>query len=193
MNFLIAGIGTNITLGLISATTSATNNLYTLCSNISETTSTKANDIKQIIKEHDLEVRIKMIQFLLYEINVNENSPCTLNYCINSIRCAIKDISTELEKIQFRMQYNNNLWFGSSIRAYGFKNCKLRLKAYIDTLESRYKMLISILSIENKIYKNPELEESLSKSIMMNGNIDTHSIAKIRYDLHKRLDNLINN
>lgn len=198
MNFIIAGIGTNITLGLISATTNATNNLYTLCTNISETTSTKANDLKHIIKENDLEVRIKIIQYLLCEINVNDNSPCTLNYCIGSIKSAIKDISNELEKIHYRIQYNNNLWFGSSVRAYGFKNCKLRLKSYIDILESRYKMLISILSVENKMYKNPELEDSLSKSVMMTDNtnktdnVNNYNVSKIRNDLYKCLE-FINN
>jgi hypothetical protein len=188
MSLMLASIGTNITLGLITATTTATNGLYTLSNNISTSTSTGIDDIKQIIKERDLEARIKMIQFLLCEIQVNNKSPCTLNYCMYSIKNAIKNISNELEKIYYRMQYNNNLWIGSSIRAYGFKNCKLRLKAHIDTLESRYKMLISILSIDNKMYRNPELEHNLSQSIMISNDIDTHSASQIRHELHKRLE-----
>jgi len=188
MNFIIAGLGTNITLGLISATTNATNNLYTLCNNISESSSNNSNDIKQIIKDNDLEVKIKIIQFILCEININENSSCTLNYCINSVNIAIKYILDELEKINYRIQYNNNLWFGSSVRSYGFKNSKLRLKTYIDTLELRYNMLINILSIENKLYKNSDLVESLSKSIMTTNKIDIQSISKIKNDLHKRLE-----
>lgn len=188
MNLLIASLGANITLGLITATTSATNGLYTLCNNISTTTATGANEIKQIIKERDLEVRIKMMQYLLCEIDINENSPCTLHYCMNSIKSAIKDISNELEKIHYRMQYNNNLWVGGSVRAYGFKNCKLRLKAHIDTLETRYKMLISILSIENKMYRNPELEQTLSQSVMMINEVNNQSASQIRQELHKRLE-----
>lgn len=188
MNLLIVGLGTNITLGLITATTSATNGLYTLCNNIAHTTATGANEIKQIIKENDLEIRIKMMQFLLCEIKVSETSPCTLTYCMNSIKSAIQDISNELEKIHYRMQYNNNLWVGSSVRAYGFKNCKLRLKAKIDTLETRYTMLVGILSIENKMYRNPELEQTLSQSVMMTKVVNNQSASQIRQELHKRLE-----
>lgn len=186
MNILIAGIGTNITLGLITATMTATNTLYTLCNNISTTTDTSENEIKQIIKQRDLDVRIKMMQFLLCEININKEIPYTLSYCINSIKSSIKDITNELEKINYRIQYNKNLWVGSSVRAYGFKNCKLRLKAYIDILETRYKMLISILSIEHKMYHNPELENNLSKSVMIVDNINTTNASLISKDIQKK-------
>ena len=50
MNFLIAGLGANVTLGLISGVTSATNGVYTLANRISLSTSTGANEIKQTIK-----------------------------------------------------------------------------------------------------------------------------------------------
>ena len=51
-------------------------------------------------KESDLEVRIKMMQFLLCEIKVNETSPCTLTYCMNSIKSAIKDRKGSLRSVK---------------------------------------------------------------------------------------------
>jgi hypothetical protein len=153
MNYLVAGLGANITVGLISAITATTNSVYTLSTNISKSTSTGSEEIKQIIKETDLETKIKVIQYLLCEINIDEHSPNTIHYCIKSINDAINDILDELEKINYRMQYNNNIWVGASIRSYGFKNCRRRLIAYVKTLENRYTTLMSILSVKDKMYR----------------------------------------
>lgn len=164
MNFLMTGISTNITMALISTITGTTNGIYTLCTNISHSTQTCANEIKQLLKETDLRTRMVIIQQLLHEIKVDKMSPNTLQQCIKSIKDSIKDISDELEKIQYRMQYNESLRIGSSFRSYGFRNCKHRLIAYVKTLDMRYNMLIDILSIQNKMHKK-DLNCPSSKSI----------------------------
>ena len=154
MNFVIGVIGANLTLGVISGITGTANSIYTLSSTILQTTANGANEIKQIIRETDLEIKIKTTQLLLCELKINENSPNTVIYCIQAIKDAIREIADELDKIYYRMQYNNSLLFGATIRAYKFHNCKSRLHAKLKNLESRNQSLISIMTIQNLMYKN---------------------------------------
>ena len=37
--------------------------------------------------------------------------------------CTCDKISEELIKIHYRLQYNDTIWFGPSVRAYSFHNC----------------------------------------------------------------------
>lgn len=198
MNLLVAAgittfasaIASSVVITSITAVTSASNGLFTLIKHVSQSTSTWGDEIKMLIQKSDLEMRIKMIQFILSELKITNNTPTSLYYCINKIYEAIKDISDELSKINYRMQYNDNLWFGSSFRAYGFKNCYTRLETKITTLEKRYSMLIEILSIEKKMYRNKDLENMISESIMFN-NMSADDIKKNRDDVHKNLKYLV--
>jgi hypothetical protein len=158
MNFIVGAIGANLTLGLVSGIVDATRNVYDISSTIISSTGNGSAEVKKIIKEADLEIRVRSIQYFLCELKMPDNPSHTMIYCMQSIREAVKDISEELEKINYRMQYNDNLWFGSSLRSYKFHNCKSRLAVKLRNLESRYDMLIKILSVDNKICRNPELD-----------------------------------
>lgn len=187
MNFLLGALGANLTLGLISGVTSAANGVYTLTSNIISSTATGANEVRQIIKETDLEVKIRTVQFLLCEVKVNSDSPYTLQYCVQCIKDVIKDISDELETIHYRMQYNDNIWLGSTVRAYRFHNCKARLVAHLKTLESRQSNLIEILKVQSSMTKNPELENDVSKSVLVD-KFDAKTVENIRKELQTNLE-----
>ena len=187
MNYLIAGIGANVTLSLISAITATTNGVYTLVNNVSSSTATGAGDIKLLIKKKDLEMKMKMMQYLLCEITIDDNSPITLHWCIKGIHDAIKDITDVLHKINYRMQYNNSLLIGASVRSYSFHNCYKRLEAAIETLENRYEMLINILKIKKNMYKNEELESALSESQIVCDKLDMQTANNIRKDVHDKL------
>ncbi len=191
MNLIIGAIGTNLTLGLISGIAGTTNGVYTMISNIAKSTANGANEIKQIIKETDLEVKVKTVQFLLCEIEVNNGSSHTLQYCVKSIKDAIKDINDELEKIYYRMQYNDNLWVGSRVRSYKFHNCKARLQAKLCNLESRVNSLIQILGVENKMVKNDTLVEEFVGCLKLDPQesiAQNKSMSLVRADLHKKLE-----
>src|SRR5579872_5034491 len=161
MNIVLGALGAHLTLGLISGVTSAANGVYTLSSTILQSTASGAEEVKQIIRETDLEVKIKTTQLLLCELKITDKSPNTVNYCIQAIRDAIKEIADELDAIHYRMQYNSNLWFGSTIRSYKFHNSRARLHAKLKNLESRNRSLIDVMSLQCMMYKN----ESLSNEV----------------------------
>lgn len=158
MNIIVGAIGTNITLGLIQGIAGTTNGIYTMISNIARSTANGSDEIRQVIKTTDLEVKVKTIQYMLQEIKIDEKSSHTLQYCVRSIRDAINEISKELEQIHYRMQYNDNLWVGSTFRSYRFHNSTIRLTAKLHNLESRYNTLLGLLPIKEQIHKNDKLE-----------------------------------
>lgn len=153
MEIILGAFGVNITMGLVSGVTSAANGVYTLIGNIYQSTSSGSYEIKKLIRESDLENKVKAIQLLLNELTIDDNTPQTLIFCLQTIKDSIKDITEELERIHYRITYNNNLWFSIPVRRFKFDNCKDRLLAHLKNLDSRYNILISIISIESKITK----------------------------------------
>ena len=65
MNFIVAGItttiatsvATSVVLSAISAITAASNGVYTLVKNVSNTTSTGSCEIRSLIQKNDLEMK----------------------------------------------------------------------------------------------------------------------------------------
>ncbi|VBB18608.1 hypothetical protein YASMINEVIRUS_1071 [Yasminevirus sp. GU-2018] len=187
MNFLIGAIGANLTLGLVSGVTSAVNGVYTLSSNIMQSTSSGANEVKQIIKETDLEVKVKTAQLMLCELKIDDDTPYTVKYCVQTIRDAIKDIGDELEKIYYRMQYNDNLWVGSTVRSYKFHNCRARLHASLKNLESRCDTLMRVTKLNKVLVKNENLTKEMTQSVLQVDDIDPLAAERVRGEIHKKL------
>lgn len=166
MNFLIGIIGANFTFGLLSGLTTALNSAYSLTTVIATRTSNGADDIKNTIKDSDIENKLKIIQHLLQEIKINQKTPNTMIECINSINDVIKELTDELQKINYRMNYNDRVWL-PSVRAYSFKNSNMRLLQHIKKLDSRYLMLLEILRIENMMYKNSDINIIITKPLLL--------------------------
>lgn len=188
MNFILGAIGANFTLTLVSGISSAANGVYDLASKVVNSASTGSAEVKIIIKETDLEVKIKTIQLMMCELKITKDTPYTVLYVIESIRDAIKDIEDELDLIYYRMQYNDNLWIGSTVRAYKFHKCGERLHAKLKNLESRRSTLVELMSIEAKMNKNKLLENDVSDSILQIDDIDPKIAERIRLELHKKLE-----
>jgi hypothetical protein len=190
MNFIIGAVGANITLGVLQGVTSAASGVYSVSSTIMQSTAIGAEEVKQIIRDTDLEVKIKTAQLMLLELKIKDDSPNTIKYCIQSIRNSIKDIGEELDQIHFRMQYNSKLWFGTSVRAYRFHNNKIRLQTKLRNLESRTFALASMMQIQSSMYKNKELdaEGKIDDSMMNIDKIDPQIAKMLRSDLHKKVE-----
>lgn len=154
MNIILSVISANVIVGIISGITTTINGVYTIKDVIKSNTTTGSKEVEQIMKDIDIEVKLKIIQLFLSELKITDSTPNTIVYCMNEIKNIITDIEKELNIINERLQYNRCLWIGSSIRAYKFHNCKTRLENYFKNLDQRYQLLISILSIENQVVKN---------------------------------------
>jgi len=203
MNFAIGAIGANFAFGLISGISGAINSVYSLVSAIKQRTASGEEEIKNAIQKTDLENKIKTTQFLLCEIEVSEDTPNTILYCVQAINDSIKEIVDEMDNIYYRMQYNNNLWIGSSIRSYKFHNSIIRLNSKLEKLEERKRELINIIAIREKLYKNEKItdqlatfngspenlpNQSFNPSLLKSSQRDPSAAALIRGELHKKLE-----
>ena len=159
MKYIIGAIYTNLTIGLLSGVSTAVNGIYTLGSNIMQYSSNRSVDIVSIITETDVEVKILAAQFLVQELSIDDNTPNTIRFCIQSIREAIDNVVAELKTIRFRIEYNENLWVGTPVRSYSFLGSKNRLHAKLKNLDMRCTMLERMVKIAENLTKDNRLNE----------------------------------
>lgn len=156
MNLVIGILGTNIILSTVSSVSCTIDNINNVLSSIRNNTNNGELETINMIEETNLEVKTKLVHLLVCELNIHDYTPYTVKYCIHEINKNLTIIKFELDNINKRVQYNNSLWFGKSVRSYKFHNAKNRLTLYLNNLESLYTKLINILTIEHKLTKNED-------------------------------------
>jgi len=145
MNILIGTIGANLTLGVISGLTTTITSLYTLSSALYRNTSNEnIDDIVDIINKSDIENDINIVKNVIEKIDKHNE---TIDLCIKNLNEIMTEIKDELEKIHYRIKYNEKLWIKNSLTKYDFTNSKKRLLGHIDVFNHRYKKLLEILSV----------------------------------------------
>jgi hypothetical protein len=194
MNVVIGALGAHLTISVISGLTSAINGIYTLRGNISNISSIGASNIKYMIKSTDLEFKLKSVQLLLFELKISDKTSYSVKYCITSIKETIDEIASELTKIHWRLQYNDNLWFGSRVRAYRFNNCIERLKTSLTNLDSRCNTLKILISMESdsKLIKNPILEEFFTDGLLQVIYLDPKIVMTTKQELYNKIGYITN-
>jgi hypothetical protein len=155
MEYLISGLTITAAMGTVSAATSLANGVYTLSDRIIKSTDSGVSDIKRLIEAEDLKNRIEIMDMFIKEIDVDDNTPRTITKAVESINAAIKDIEKELKNIQYRIDYNDGLYFSAGgTRYYKFNNSYKRLDAKIKTLNKRYETLRSMFSMRSLLNRN---------------------------------------
>jgi len=114
--------------------------------------------IYEIIRDMDIEFKVKILESLLKDINQEHKNSHTIKLCLNELECLLHKIATELQSIKGKIKYNNSLWV-TYFRTYDFKDSAETLKQFNTTLGVRSDMLFNILKIDNKLM--------LEKSIML--------------------------
>lgn len=154
--YIITSLSITAMAGSISMVTSLCNGVYTLSERIIRSTDSGVLDIKRLIESSDLKSRIEIMKLFIQETFNSENGemkegiPESITRSIQSIKDAIKNIEKELQQIQYRIEYNDNLYFSAGgTRAYKFSNSYKRLDAKIKTLEKRYDTLRSLYSMRS--------------------------------------------
>lgn len=159
---LAQGIYTGI-IGTISAVTMGT------CNIVKSIYTHKNPDVTKLIKELDIEQRLKLIQSILnsidhesrtdtakmklndlektqvfelvnFEANLNDDP---IELCIIALHEKIQDIHDDLSKINAKVAYHNTKWF-NSWRTLNVKPLLDNLKLNSKLLDARFKDLLSI-------------------------------------------------
>jgi len=191
MEYLITGLSITAMMGSVSAITTLANGVYSLSDRIIKSTDSGIVDIKRLIESSDLKNKIKIMGIFVKEIDVankDNKAPHSITESINSIKLAVNEIEKELKEIQFRIDYNDNLYFTvGGTRAYKFGNSYKRLDSKIKTLNSRYDTLKSLFSMRHLL--NPDKMQSLHLNSGNNSN--TQNITyQTPQSIRDRMDDL---
>lgn len=155
MEYIITSLSMTAMMGSVSMATSLANGVYTLSDRIIRSTDSGVTDIKRLITSSDLKSKISIMDLFIKEIDINEIIPYSIKKSIESIKIAIKDIEKELKQIQYRIEYNDNLYFtAAGTRAYKFNNSYKRLEAKIVTMSNRYETMKSLYSMRKLLNPN---------------------------------------
>ncbi|NBX75171.1 MAG: hypothetical protein EBQ92_01290 [Proteobacteria bacterium] len=143
----IGSIGLNVVAQCITSLTASANGIYTLVGNI--TNNGSVPDIANFFEESDIKGDIQVLEFLIKEINPNNNPTKTLAKSLHLLKECVSEIEEKLKEVKRRVDYNNSLWFFTSIRSYGFTDMVRNLKSLKQKLNGRRDGLFEILKINN--------------------------------------------
>lgn len=153
--FLITSLSVTAVMGTVTMATSLANGIYTLSDHIIKSTDSGVANIQRLIAASDLRNKIKIMSLFIREIEINDETPHSIKQAISSIKDAISDIDKELKQIQYRIDYNDNMYFtAAGLRSYKFDNSYKRLEAKIMTLNNRYDTLKSLFSMRHLLNPN---------------------------------------
>lgn len=150
-DILIAGtigsIGLNVIAQCITSLTASANGIYTLVGNI--TNNGSVPDISNFFEESDIKGEVQVLELLIKEINLNNNPTRTLAKSLHLLKECVKEIEEKLKEVKRRVDYNNSLWFFTSVRSYGFTDIVRSLKNLKQKLNNRRIGLFEVLKINN--------------------------------------------
>jgi hypothetical protein len=153
---IVPSLTCNFAFSLINGITAAARSVSTLAGKMKKC---ESNEVRNVINDTDLEISIKVIQCLINEIRIDENTPITIRTCLKELFNIIKEINAELERIDYRVEYNKTLYFGKTFRGYRFENCAKRLRSHVVKLNNRKKLLLDILAAKGSLGINSGLTE----------------------------------
>ena len=175
MNY-IALILPKVSMGVIGSISSTlTTGLYPLITQISM----ESTKVKELVSNTDVLTIIHVLEFLFSEIDEDVSlcsssdvslcsssdvSLCSSSedripkglkvksvaLCVEQIRDSIRLIMAELERVQMKIRFNQELWFFKSLRSYSFNTSVMRLSAHIKVLEIRKNSLFEVMKTKRK-------------------------------------------
>lgn len=160
---LIPGLTITAAMGTASAFTSLANGMYTLSDRVIRSTDSGVTKIKGLIQSSDLKTQIEIMKVTVEGLNINEETPLAIQKAVTSIKTAVDAVIEELEDIDYRIKYNENISFSAmGMRNYKFGNSYKRLDAKIQTLNTRYNRLLTLISMRG-MFAKPVQKDPISE------------------------------
>jgi hypothetical protein len=157
-NIIISTLGNTMGLGttmmiapLIHSITTISTSIYSLIGHIKITKNTHQGEIIQIMNKTDIEATILLLQTIILDIS---KLPSHLYFTNNFILIAltnVKDsitlINNELQSIKEKMNYNNTLYFFTSMRSHDLLANLDRIASTITVLDRRCDYLFKCIDL----------------------------------------------
>ena len=159
MAALLGQIGLELTLSCISGFTSAASSIFYITDVVSTYKGENAKIITTIL-DLDIANSVKVLEQLLNELEITEESSNTLHICIKSLHDVIKQIEHEFSEIQNKLEYNRSLYVFKNLRSCKFNNTIKRLTTLKSILDNRRDLLFRTISMDSVVLKKKEVQES---------------------------------
>ena len=179
---LIPGLTITAAMGTASALTSLANGAYTLSDRIYQSTDSGVSKIKALIQSSDLKTQIEIMKDTVDALKVDNCTPMAIAKAVTSIKSAVDAVIQELEQIDYRIKYNDQVTISfMGARYYKFGNSYIRLEAKIKTLNTRYDRLLTLISMRGML--NDAIPQNNHHDNCVNGENDIDDIDKIEKDI----------
>ena len=132
----------------ICRVTSSAQGIHSVMSNIYSYTTHP--DIINSLKKLDIEASVRILEKLIKELNV-KNQTKTFEECLSLLKKCIIDIENELGDIHEKLSYNRSIRYFTFFKSFKFTNSIIRLEELKNQLDNRTKMLFLILNNSNNL------------------------------------------
>ena len=164
---VVKRVGMDITVKILSGLSSSAHGIYGLLYYIQNESKTK---IGKELEDTDVKTTIKILENFISELDVNENTPETIIFCIKKVHNTLINIENNLKLIYEKIKYNNSLWVLSSMRSYNFNDNIKNIKKELIKLENRRKLLFDTLKLSNTLKKGNDNNKMFFESWVDNKN-----------------------
>ena len=164
---VVKRVGMDITVKILSGLSSSAHGIYGLLYYIQNESKTK---IGKELEDTDVKTTIKILENFISELDVNENTPETIIFCIKKVHNTLINIENNLKLIYEKIKYNNSLWVLSSMISYNFNDNIKNIKKELIKLENRRKLLFDTLKLSNTLKKGNDNNKMFFESWVDNKN-----------------------
>ena len=145
-------LGTSFAIApLINSITTLSASIYNSIGNLKITKNTHQQEIRNILLKTDIEATIRLVQSIIHDIS---NLPAHLYFntkfiaiSLTNVKDSIANINNELHLIKEKINYNNTLYFFSSMRSYDLFSHLMTLENTITVLDRRCDYLFKCLDL----------------------------------------------
>ncbi len=142
---MLTGISTEISLQIITSLFTTSKNIVTHVNNIKSYTN---NEIADLLITEDVETKILILENVINELNINNNTSKSIVECINKLHEILTKIENELPLIHDKIIWNESLYILKSFRSYTFTEDVKSVNKYLKILEIRKKLLLDTIKIK---------------------------------------------
>jgi len=161
------------TVGVLSSIASSASGLSVLTSAIR--TKKESEDIRKLMDDDlFLEVRIKVLDSFISELKnkkINKESYRLISLLLPKINCCFADINKKLERIGWKLRYNEQIYYFYAVRSYSFIEDEIKLKELGDRLSKLEDMFYNILEKEKEF--NNFISDKMNRSEMFKSQISS--------------------
>ena len=149
-NEVVKRVGMDITVKILSGLSSSAHGIYGLLYYIQSESKSK---IGNLLKKTDIQTTVKVLENFICELDINEETPETIIFCLKQLHNSLVNIENNLKLIFDKIKYNKSLLIFSGMRSYTFEDNISNIKDELEILENRRRLLFETLNLSKTLKK----------------------------------------